>query len=216
MATRTSTGQIIFKAIFPLVDRRLLLRRSAVFFGVLGLALGIGSYLIIGNLTPISASRETVWTLLSFNVFAVAGLIAVLIGQPFVAPAIKRARAGARLHGRMVALLPPLRLFPQSLFPLYLVTFDRGLDHWFSNRTKTIINNTTAVANAYLTDQRDSLRCNATAVATDIMPVIQALSAERNVFWFSQAQAAIRNMPQALIIDREAMCLWQHRRKRLS
>ena len=210
MATRTSTGQLIFKAIFPLVDRRLLLRRSAVFFGVLGLALGIGSYLIIGNLTPISASRETVWTLLSFNVFAVAGLIAVLIGQAVrLRRRSKRARAGARLHGRMVALFATIAVIPAIFVSVFtLVTFDRGLDHWFSNRTKTIINNTTAVANAYLTDQRDSLRRDATAMATDIMPVIQALSAEPERFLgFLQAQAAIRNMPQALIIDREGNVL---------
>lgn len=205
MATRTTTGQTIFKAIFPLVDRRLLLRRAAVFFGLLGLALGIGSYLVIGNLTPIAANREIVWTLLSFNVFAVGGLVAVLIGQAIrLRRRSIRQRAGARLHGRMVALFATIAVTPAIFVSVFtLMTFDRGLDHWFSDRTKTIINNTTAVANAYLTDQRDSLRRDATAMATDIMPVVDAISTEPKRFLgFLQAQAAIRDMPQALIIDR--------------
>ena len=210
MASSASFSQTVFKAILPLVDRRLLLRRGAVFFGLLGLALGIGSYLIIGNLTPIAASRETVWTLLSANVFAVGGLLAVLIGQALrLRRRSKRQRAGARLHGRMVALFATIAVIPAIFVSVFtLMTFDRGLDHWFSNRTKTIINNTTAVANAYLTDQRDSMRRDATAMATDIMPVVQAISAEPKRFLgFLQAQAAIRDMPQALIIDRKGNVL---------
>ena len=210
MASSASFSQSFFKAILPLVDRRLLLRRAAVFFGLLGLALGIGSYLIIGNLTPISTSREMVWTLLSFNVFAVGGLLAVLIGQALrLRRRSKRQHAGARLHGRMVALFATIAVIPAIFVSVFtLMTFDRGLDHWFSNRTKTIINNTTAVANAYLTDQRDNLRRDATAMATDIMPVMAAMSAEPKRFLgFLQAQAAIRNMPQALIIDRQGSVL---------
>lgn len=198
------------RAFLPEIDRRNLLRRGAVFFGLLGLALGIGSYFIIGNLTPIAASREVVWTLLSLNVFAVGGLAMVLIGQALrLRRRSIRQRAGARLHGRMVATFAIIAVIPAIFVSVFtLMTFDRGLDHWFSQNTKTIINNTTAVANAYLTDQRDSLRRDTVAMVADIKPVIGAIETDAKRFYgFLKAQAAIRAMPQALIIDRQGNVL---------
>lgn len=210
MATQTTIGQTVFKAILPAIDRRYVLRRSAVFFGLLGLALGVVSYLIIANLTPIAPSREVVWTLLSLNVFVVGGLAAVLIGQAVrLRRRSVRQHAGARLHGRMVALFATIAVVPAIFVSVFTVmTFDRGLDYWFSQRTKTIINNTTAVANAYLTDQRDGLRRDATAMVRDIVPVIDAMNTDpKRFFGYLKAQAAIRNMPQALIIDRKGKVL---------
>lgn len=210
MASRITTGQTIMRALLPEIDRRNLLRRGAVFFGLLGLALGIGSYFIIGNLTPIAASREVVWTLLSLNVFAVGGLATVLIGQALrLRRRSIRQRAGARLHGRMVATFAIIAVIPAIFVSVFtLMTFNRGLDHWFSQNTKTIINNTTAVANAYLTDQRDSLRRDTVAMVADIKPVIGAIETDAKRFYgFLKAQAAIRAMPQALIIDRQGNVL---------
>lgn len=210
MATPISISRGFLKAVFPTLDGRRLLRRGAVFFGFLGLALGIGSYLIIGNMTPLEADRETVWTLLSLNVFAVGGLAAVLIGQAVrLRRRSRRQHAGARLHGRMVGLFATIAVVPAIFVSVFtLMTFDRGLDHWFSQRTKTIINNTTAVANAYLTDQRDSLRRDVMAMAADIQPAKSAIWREPERFHnFLKAQAAIRSMPQALIIDRQGNVL---------
>jgi two-component system nitrogen regulation sensor histidine kinase NtrY len=210
MASPASFSQSFIKAVFPTLDRRRVLRRGAVFFGLLGLSLGIGSYLIVGNMTPIEADREVVWTLLSFNVFAVCGLVMVLTGQGIrLRRRSQRQHAGARLHGRMVGLFATIAVVPAIFVSIFtLMTFDRGLDHWFSQRTKTIINNTTAVANAYLTDQRDSLRRDVTAMAADIEPVRDAMWREPERFHkFLKAQAAIRNMPQALIIDRQGNVL---------
>lgn len=210
MATPTTLSRQFFKAVLPTLDGTRLLRRAAVFFGLLGIALGAGSYLIISNMTPIVASREVVWTILSLNVFVVGGLVIVLIGKAVrLRRRSRRHKAGARLHGRMIGLFATVAVLPAVFVSVFtLLTFDRGLDHWFSSRTKTIIGNTTSVANAYLQEQRDGLRRDATAMAADMQPVIQAIVTEPERFHkFLQAQAAIRSLPQALIIDRDGNVL---------
>ena len=198
------------RSVLPTVNFTHLLRRAAAFFGILGLALGIGSYFVVSNMTPIVASREVVWTLLSLNVFVIGGLVFVLIGQAVrLRRRSIRQHAGARLHGRMVGLFATIAVLPAVFVSVFtLVTFDRGLDHWFSSRTKTIIDNTTAVANAYLVDQRDGLRRDVTVMVADIVPALKAIEVEPERFHqFLQAQVAIRALPQALIINRQGNVL---------
>ena len=210
MATPATISRTIVKAVLPQMDTARLLRRAAMFFGFLGLSLGIGSYFVISNMTPIDANRETVWTLLSLNIFAVVGLAIVLAGQAIrLRKRSRRQHAGARLHGRMVALFATVAVIPAIFVSIFtLMTFDRGLDYWFSQRTKTIIENTTAVANAYLTEQREGLRSDISVMTDDLQPAIAAVTREPERFHnFLRAQAAIRNMPQALIIDQRGNVL---------
>ena len=123
---------------------------SSVIFAVLGLMSGVFTYLVLSNLTPLRPSPVIIWSLLSTNIFIVTGLV-LIIGWQLVA--INRARrakrAGAKLHSRLVTLFAVIASIPAILVAIFAtVTLDRGLDSWFSNRTKAIIYNTTAVANA--------------------------------------------------------------------
>lgn len=205
VATPTTFSRIL-RPIFPTVNPRRFLRGASVFFGLTGLALGIGSYFFLSNLTPLSGSRETVWTLLSFNIFVVTGLILVLGMQAWrLRRRTRSGLAGARLHGRIIILFSTIAVLPAVFVSVFtLLTFDRGLDHWFSDRTKTIINNTTAVANAYLAEQRGSLHQDVSIMADDMNRSLSSLVADKERFLkFLRAQAAIRNIPQALIINRQ-------------
>ena len=50
-------------------------RFLSILFAILGIASGVGSYLILTNVTPLETKPETVWTLLSFNIFIIGGLL---------------------------------------------------------------------------------------------------------------------------------------------
>ena len=88
------------------------------------------------------------------------------------------------------------------------VTLDRGLDSWFSKRTKAIINNTTAVANAYLSEHREGLRRDVLMMALDLTRAADVMRGDtRRSRNFIKAQAALRSMPQALVVKRDGTVL---------
>lgn len=179
-------------------------RFLSILFAILGIASGVASYLILTGVTPIAATRETVWTLLSFNIFIIGGLLLVLGAQAVRLRRRQRAGlAGARLHGRMIALFSTIAILPAILVAIFaIVTLDRGLDHWFSTRTKSIIENTTAVANAYLAEQRDSLRYDLSVMVSDLASARDVIQTDRRRFRkYLEAQAALRDMQQALLIN---------------
>ncbi len=179
-------------------------RFLSILFAVLGIASGVGSYLVLTNVTPIEARPETVWTLLSFNIFIIGGLLLGLGAQALRVRRRQRAGlAGARLHGRMIALFSTIAVLPAILVAVFaFVTLDRGLDYWFSIRTKTIIENTTAVANAYLADQRESLRYDLDIMTRDLSKASEVYQTDRRRFArYLEAQAEIRGLQQALLIN---------------
>ena len=64
----------------------------------------------------IETKPETVWTLLSFNIFIIGGLLLVLGAQALRVRRRQRAGlAGARLHGRMITLFSTIAVLPAIL-----------------------------------------------------------------------------------------------------
>lgn len=187
-----------------------LARYSSMFFALLGLSSGVMTYLVLSNLTPLTPSRQLVWTLLSINMFIVTGLIFVLLAQAVrLRRRQRREFAGAHMHGRMIKLFSAVAALPAILVAVFaVVTMDRGLDYWFSARTKAIIDNTSAVANAYLNDQRDSLRRDMDLMVNDLLAASSLLQRDPARFEkFLIAQSGIRKMPQALIIRKNGNVL---------
>ncbi len=179
-------------------------RVSSVMFALMGIASGVFTYLILSNATPLNPNPETVWSLLSLNIFIIIGLLIVVIGQAVRMRRRRRAGiAGAQLHGRMISLFSMIAVLPSILVAIFaFVTLDRGLDYWFSSRTKAIINNTADVANAYMTEQRNHLRHDLSIMATDIYDAREFLKTEPRRFrGFLEAQASLRDMQQALLIN---------------
>lgn len=179
---------------------------SSVIFAVLGLMSGVFTYLVLSNLTPLRPSPVIIWSLLSTNIFIVTGLVFIIGWQLVAINRARRAkRAGAKLHSRLVTLFAVIASVPAILVAIFAtVTLDRGLDSWFSNRTKAIINNTTAVANAYLSEHREGLRRDVLMMARDLTRAAEVLMEDtRRSQNFITAQAALRSMPQALIVQRD-------------
>src|SRR6056300_1303505 len=87
------------------LDIARLTRFSAILFGILGLISGVGTYLVLTNVTPLRPSPQIIWVLLSLNIFIVTGILGVIIWQVVrMRRARQQGRAGARLHRRVVSL----------------------------------------------------------------------------------------------------------------
>jgi two-component system nitrogen regulation sensor histidine kinase NtrY len=171
---------------------------------VLSLCSGLATYLILTGLTPIVPTQTVVVGVLLINsllVLAMVGIIAWQVTGLWLAR--RRHVAGAQLHVRIVSLFSIIAVVPAILLAVFAsVSLDRGLDHWFSARTKSIIQNSIDVATAYLQEHGQVIRADTLGMAKDIDEAVELVRAQPQGFGnFLNAQAAIRALPAAYLID---------------
>lgn len=182
-----------------------------------GVICGVTTYLIITGLTPVRPSQSVFTFLLAANLLFVGPLIFMVFGGLLRLWRDRRSgRAGAQLHARLVSLFSLIAVIPAILVAIFaFVTLDRGLDGWFSERTKTIINNTAMIANAYLDEHRVNLRRDSMIMASDLNNAYALAQTDPKKFHsFLTAQAALRSIPVAVIIDEEGVLLEAAQTKR--
>ena len=182
-------------------------RRSAFYVGlvivVLSLLSGLATGLILTGLTPIVPKTNVVLTALLINAVLIVAMIGVIAWQiTGLWRARRRQAAGSRLHVKIVGLFSIIAVLPAVILAIFAsITLDRGLDHWFSTRTKTIIKNSLGVAEAYLQEHGHVLRTDAEAMTRDL-DAAQNL-AELKELKLSQ-QAGLRDIAMAYLIDENA------------
>ena len=92
--------------------------------------------------------------------------------------AVRRAERGGlgsgRLHVRLVALFTLLAAVPTVLVAIFAsVLFQSGLEFWFSNRARNMLENTVAVARTTYQYELDRVGNEATTMATDLISYLQ-------------------------------------------
>lgn len=178
---------------------------------VLGGALcGISTYIILTGLSPIRPTQTIISVLLVTNLVFVTIMLGLVALQLYaIYKARKIGAAGAQLHSRLVSLFSILALTPAILVAVFaLVTLNQGFDQYFSDRTKAIINNSSLVANAYLDENRENLRNDSVVMATDLNRAAGYFETDKRRFnSFLTAQAALRELNTAIIVNREGKVL---------
>jgi two-component system nitrogen regulation sensor histidine kinase NtrY len=82
------------------------------------------------------------------------------------------------------------------------ITLDRGLDRLFSTRTKTVIENSMYVANAYLREHAQSIRGDIMAMALDLGRAKPMFDQDRDRFrQYITAQTKVRGLSSAIMVD---------------
>jgi two-component system nitrogen regulation sensor histidine kinase NtrY len=171
---------------------------------VLGLCSGLATYLILTGLTPIVPTHRVVVGVLLINLLLVLAMLVIIAWQVTgLWLARKRQIAGAQLHVRIVSLFSVIAVVPAILLAIFAsISLDRGLDHWFSTRTKSIIQNSIDVATAYLQEHGQVIRADTVGMAKDIDEAVELVKSQPQGFGtFLSAQAAIRSLPIAYLID---------------
>jgi two-component system nitrogen regulation sensor histidine kinase NtrY len=134
-------------------------------------------------------------------------LLVVLIALEFnsLLQARRRGRAAARLHVRIVTLFSVVAAVPAVLVAiLATITLDRGLDRWFEDRTRLIIDNALTVAQAYLQEHARVLRGDLIAMANDIDRAKSIYEFEPTRFdSFFQTQTSLRALLAAFLMSRD-------------
>lgn len=167
---------------------------------------GTGTFAVLTGMTSIDPDENVVAAALVVNLILVAGLgaiVSVEIGRLLIAR--RRGIAGAKLHLRILSLFAVIAVVPAVIVAIIAgITLSRGLDTWFSERTKAIIQTSLSVADAYLREHGQVIRADILAMATDLQRAESIFSEDEDKFQkFFTAQAAIRSLPAAFLLDED-------------
>src|SRR3954464_9699342 len=168
------------------------------------------TFVVLTGLTPIEPKREVVYSFLLINAATILLLVGIIVREVWkVVQARRRGRAAARLHIQVVGLFSIIAVLPAVLVSIVAnVTIDRGLDRLFSGTTKAAIENSLIVASAYLNENAQLIRGDILGMANDIANARPLFDQDRRSFReMLTASAASRNLPGAMLIDKETNIL---------
>src|SRR5712672_276360 len=185
-------------------------RWLAPFAVVIALLSAFLTFVVLTGLTPIEPKRDVVYSFLLINAATILLLVGIIVREVWkVVQARRRGRAAARLHIQVVSLFSVIAVLPAVLVAIVAnVTIDRGLDRLFSGPTKEVIQNSLIVANAYLHEHAQLIRGDILGMANDVSHARPLYDLDRSSFrQLLTASAASRNLPGAMLIDKEPKIL---------
>ncbi len=170
---------------------------------VLALVSALITFLVLTGLTPIPPTHNVVVGVLLGNAAMVA-LLALIVAWEIwgLFRARRRGRAAARLHVRIVVLFGIIAVVPAILVAVIAsITLDRGLDRWFSLRTRTIIGDAVVIAQTYVREHAFGIRADVVALADDLSRIQNIFQENRERFrQILTAQAQVRGLPAVMLI----------------
>jgi two-component system nitrogen regulation sensor histidine kinase NtrY len=117
----------------------------------------------------------------------------------------RRGSAGSRLHVRLVVIFSALAVTPAVIVAAFSVLlFDLGLQAWFSERVRTALRESSAVAESYLEEHRNAIRADILAMAQDLQregPLLRI--SPRRMQQVLGAQLALRSLTEAVVFEPE-------------
>nr|WP_245408746.1 PAS domain-containing sensor histidine kinase [Variibacter gotjawalensis] len=170
----------------------------------LALLSALVTFLVLTNLTPIAPTHDVVVSVLIANAVAALLLLSIITWEiAKIVQARRHGQAGSRLHVRIVALFSIIAALPAVLVAIVAsITLDRGLDQWFSTRTRAIIANSITVAEAYVREHAEMIRSDIVATAFDAGRAKPLFDQDRERFkQFLAAQSQYRGLQIVALFD---------------
>ncbi len=184
-------------------------RRETRILGPLAVGLALLSafltFIVLADLTPLAPTHYVVVTLLLANAVTVMLLLGIITREVWQVMAARRSgRAGARLHVRIVGLFSIIAAAPAILVAIVAsVTLDRGLDRLFSTRTRSAIENSLIVAEAYLHDHAQIVRSDIMVMAFDLAQAEPVFRGDKQKLrQFLTFQSSVRGLAAAIVLDK--------------
>jgi two-component system, NtrC family, nitrogen regulation sensor histidine kinase NtrY len=136
------------------------------------------SFLVLTGQTDIEPTPLVVRSATFINLAVVLTLIGLITYEAAgLWIARRRGRAAARLHVRIVLLFTFIAALPAVLMAIVAsITLNEGLDRWFAERTKAIIDTSRSVAQAYVQEHSRVLALDLLAIAGEFNRVTPNLT----------------------------------------
>src|SRR5229473_1653974 len=185
-------------------------RKIGIALAAAALASGIATYLALTGAPPIGPRPVFVLALLQLDLVLLLALAAV-VAKRLVDVWLQRRRglAGSRLQVRLVGLFSLIAVLPTIIVAVFsYLFFTFGVESWFSDKVRTAISESVAVADAYVREHQQTIRSDALAMATDLNR--SASSLRLNPQYLAPvltAQAAMRGLTEAAVLDRRGTML---------
>jgi two-component system nitrogen regulation sensor histidine kinase NtrY len=158
---------------------------------------------------PISAASTAILVVLGFNLALIIA-IATVVGLRLFEMIDARANdAGARLHLRFVGLFSLAADAPAVIVALFFgVLVNRGVEGWFSQRVRTVVENSATVARSYVSEQTNYISEHIRPMASDLNQAAPAMSQSPVVFGHFLAGLTKDNgFSAAYVLDRDGRIL---------
>jgi two-component system nitrogen regulation sensor histidine kinase NtrY len=174
------------------------------------LASGIATYLALTGAPPFGPRPGVVLTLLNLDL-ALLLILAALVAKRLFEVWARRRRglAGSRLQVRLVGLFSLIAVLPTIIVAVFsYLFFTFGVESWFSDKVRTAISESVAVADAYVKEHQQAIRADALAMAADLDRSASTL--QLNPQYLAPvltAQAAMRGLTEAAVLDRNGSML---------
>src|ERR1700704_3325999 len=185
-------------------------RKVAIALPAAALASGIATYLALTGAAPFGPRSRVVLTLLNLDLVLLLALAAV-VAKRLVEVWMERQRglAGSRLQIRLVGVFSLIAVLPTIIVAVFsYLFFTFGVEAWFSDRVRTAISESVAVADAYVREHQQAIRADALAMANDLDRSASTL--QLNPQYLAPvltAQAAMRQLTEAAVLDRKGTML---------
>jgi|CXWL01.1.fsa_nt_gi two-component system nitrogen regulation sensor histidine kinase NtrY len=183
------------------------LRRNLLLMAVLAVCVSLAiTYSIIDNApTNFEMKPKRMMTLLSVNVGLFALIIAIISMRIFwLWRTIRAGSSGSNLQKRIVLMFSLVTISPAIIVSIFsALFFNIGIQTWFNERVQRTVEESRAVAEAYLAEHKENIRADAIAMAGDLGQVADLVIS--NPAEFNKAvvtQSALRVLTEAVVIQR--------------
>ena len=166
---------------------------------------GVATYIAFTNPSgDVPRATGLVVTLLYLDLFLLLAL-GVLVARQMLQVWGERRKglAGSKLHIRLVLLFSLVALTPTLTVALFSgLVFNFGLQNWFSDRVRTAVTESQAVAVSYLKEHRRNITGDIIGMANDLNRQGPALMGNRRAFsGLVQVQSELRGLSEAVVFD---------------
>ncbi len=183
------------------------LRRNFLAIIVLSVCVSlIITYNIIDNApTNFEMKPRRIMTLLSVNVGLFALIIIIISARIFwLWRTMRLGASDSKLQKRIILMFSLVTISPAIIVSVFsALFFNIGIQTWFNERVQRTVEESRAVAEAYLAEHKENIRADAIAMAGDLNQVADLVFS--NPAEFNQAvvtQSALRVLTEAVVIQR--------------
>lgn len=170
----------------------------------LALGCGIMTYMALSEVPPFGDDPVMVIWLLNLDLIILLLLVGVIARRIIsVWTGHRRGVAGSKLHMRLALTFSLIAALPAVIMTIFSAVFlYYGVQTWFSDRIRTAVTESEAVAEAYLQEHHQVIRADIMAMANDLDRQAMLLTTNKDALnSVMKTQLFIRNLSEAVIID---------------
>jgi two-component system nitrogen regulation sensor histidine kinase NtrY len=179
-------------------------RKAALTLAVASILSGFSTYFILTRSPMVGPGPNTEVALLSLNLVLLLAFGAVVAKQLVeVWAQRRRGLAGSRLHVRLVVLFSLVAVTPTIVVAIFSYTLlSIGMESWFSDKVRTALSESRAVAQAYLEEHQQNIRTDALAMANDLdVNALRIMGNDALLDELIAKEVNVRSLTEAIIFD---------------